>query len=147
VELLSILHHRLSRVCAWHMIGSLTNTKQRHFTFVPFVCDAGSFLRPKLRSLLGRITSNMSTDSTVWVLYGDLYGNGVLGSTDDKMKAVEILHKALRTGMQKANWDKDEELTDNNVRVACKLSTGKLFNVSRTFSLSYSGRRAMLLHN
>ncbi|KAG5831639.1 hypothetical protein ANANG_G00305860 [Anguilla anguilla] len=64
-------------------------------------------LRAKLRELLGRVTSRVSTDAPVWRLYARLYGDGRGDDLEDNQKALQFLAKAHRCETQASGWEKD----------------------------------------
>lgn len=63
--------------------------------------------RAKLRELLGRVTSRVSTDAPVWRLYARLYGDGRGDNLEDNQKALQFLAKAHRCETQASGWEKD----------------------------------------
>ncbi|XP_034537825.1 tetratricopeptide repeat protein 27 [Notolabrus celidotus] len=67
-------------------------------------------LRPKLKELLGRVTSRHSSDSEVWRQYALLYGDGHSADPEDNEKALQFLSKAHRCEVQKGGWEKDPSL-------------------------------------
>uniref|UniRef100_A0A3Q3GNN2 Tetratricopeptide repeat protein 27 n=1 Tax=Labrus bergylta TaxID=56723 RepID=A0A3Q3GNN2_9LABR len=71
--------------------------------------EAGTLL-PKLKELLGRVTSRHSSDSEVWQQYALLYGDGHSADPEDNEKAQQFLSKAHRCEVQKGGWEKDPAL-------------------------------------
>ncbi|XP_047459637.1 tetratricopeptide repeat protein 27 isoform X2 [Mugil cephalus] len=67
-------------------------------------------LQPKLRELLGRVSSRHSTDAEIWRQYGRLYGNGYSSNPEDNKKALQFLSKAHRCEVQASGWEKDPAL-------------------------------------
>ncbi|XP_060896807.1 tetratricopeptide repeat protein 27 isoform X1 [Labrus mixtus] len=71
--------------------------------------EAGTLL-PKLKDLLGRVTSRHSSDSEVWRQYALLYGDGHSADPEDNEKAQQFLSKAHRCEVQRGGWEKDPAL-------------------------------------
>nr|XP_020455566.1 tetratricopeptide repeat protein 27 [Monopterus albus] len=67
-------------------------------------------LQPKLKELLGRVSSRHSGDSEIWRQYALLYGNGRSSNPDDNEKALQFLSKAHRCEVQTGVWDKEPGL-------------------------------------
>uniref|UniRef100_H3CIY0 Tetratricopeptide repeat protein 27 n=1 Tax=Tetraodon nigroviridis TaxID=99883 RepID=H3CIY0_TETNG len=67
-------------------------------------------LRPKLRELLGRVSSCHSSDAQVWQLYARLYGDGRSSDPQDREKALEFLSKAHRCDLRAGGWETQPEL-------------------------------------
>jgi len=89
-----------------------------------------SILKPKLLKLLGRLTSQVTSNSEVWKLYSDLCWNDE--SQEDKEKALHFLIKAHRTRTQTPGWENDVsqfkeviELTLHLSDVYMQVSQGK----------------------
>ncbi|KAM9364624.1 tetratricopeptide repeat protein 27 isoform 2-T2 [Pholidichthys leucotaenia] len=64
-------------------------------------------LRPKLKELLGRISSRHSSDAEVWRQYALLCGNGNSSDSEDNQKALQFLSKAHRCEVQAGGWEKE----------------------------------------
>ncbi|XP_018550208.1 tetratricopeptide repeat protein 27 isoform X1 [Lates calcarifer] len=71
--------------------------------------QAGSLL-PKLKELLGRVSSRHSSDSEIWRQYALLYSDGRSSNTDDNEKALQFLSKAHRCEVQAGGWEKEPGL-------------------------------------
>lgn len=69
-----------------------------------------SALKPKLKELLGRVSSRHSREGAVWRQYAALYGDGTSESRDDNEKALQFLSKAHRCELQTGGWDQDPAL-------------------------------------
>lgn len=69
-----------------------------------------SALKPKLKELLGRVSSRHSREGAVWRQYALLYGDGASESRDDNEKALQFLSKAHRCELQSGGWDQDPAL-------------------------------------
>lgn len=69
-----------------------------------------SALKPKLKELLGRISSRHSSEGAVWRQYALLYGDGTSESREDNEKALQFLSKAHRCELQTRGWDQDPAL-------------------------------------
>ncbi|XP_062375724.1 LOW QUALITY PROTEIN: tetratricopeptide repeat protein 27 [Sardina pilchardus] len=63
--------------------------------------------KPKLKELMGRVTSCCSTDAQLWRIYARLYGDGQSNNAEDNEKALQFLSKAHRCETQASGWDKD----------------------------------------
>lgn len=70
---------------------------------------AGS-LQPKLKELLGRISSRHSSDAEIWRQYALLYGGGTSSNPEDNEKALQFLSKAHRCDVQTGGWEKEPAL-------------------------------------
>lgn len=79
--------------------------------------EAGA-LRPKLKELLGRVTSRHSGDAETWRLYAQLYGGGRSSEQEDNDKALHFLSKAHRCEVQAPGWDKEPALFKEVIRRA-----------------------------
>ncbi|KAK7901720.1 hypothetical protein WMY93_018489 [Mugilogobius chulae] len=66
-----------------------------------------SALKPKLKELLGRVSSRHTGDSEVWLQYALLYGGGASEDADDNHKALQFLSKAHRCEVQSPDWHQD----------------------------------------
>ncbi|XP_074531171.1 tetratricopeptide repeat protein 27 [Halichoeres trimaculatus] len=78
-------------------------------------------LRPKLKELLGRVTSRHSSDSEVWRQYALVYGEGHSADPEDNEKAQQFLSKAHRCEVQKGGWEKDPSLFKDVIQRAVTL--------------------------
>ncbi|CAJ1066465.1 tetratricopeptide repeat protein 27 [Xyrichtys novacula] len=78
-------------------------------------------LRPKLKELLGRITSRHSSESEVWRQYALLCGDGHSTDPEDNEKAQQFLSKAHRCEVQKGGWEKDPALFKEVIQRAVTL--------------------------
>ncbi|XP_023819122.1 tetratricopeptide repeat protein 27 [Oryzias latipes] len=67
-------------------------------------------LSPKLKELLGRVSSRHSSDAEIWRQYALLYGDGCSDSPEDNDKALQFLTKAHRCEVQAGSWEKDPAL-------------------------------------
>uniref|UniRef100_A0A8C7XD45 Tetratricopeptide repeat protein 27 n=1 Tax=Oryzias sinensis TaxID=183150 RepID=A0A8C7XD45_9TELE len=67
-------------------------------------------LSPKLKELLGRVSSRHSSDTEIWRQYALLYGDGCSDSPEDNDKALQFLTKAHRCEVQAGSWEKDPAL-------------------------------------
>nr|CAB3267333.1 tetratricopeptide repeat protein 27 [Phallusia mammillata] len=70
--------------------------------------NKGGLLRNKLLKLFGHITSQTTSHSVVWMLYGQLYSSDSSENTEENEKSIDYWHKGLRISMQKQAWEKDE---------------------------------------
>ncbi|KAM7408112.1 hypothetical protein PAMA_002003 [Pampus argenteus] len=70
---------------------------------------AGS-LEPKLKELLGRVSSRHSNDSEIWRQYALLYGDGHGANPENNEKALQFLSKAHRCEVQAGGWEKEPAL-------------------------------------
>lgn len=69
-----------------------------------------SVLKPKLKELLGRVTSRHSREGAVWRQYALLYGDGTSDCSEDNDKALQFLCKAHRCELQSGGWEQDPAL-------------------------------------
>ncbi|XP_068597477.1 tetratricopeptide repeat protein 27 [Brachionichthys hirsutus] len=65
---------------------------------------------PKLKELLGRVTSRNSNEAEIWRQYALLYGGGRSSDPEDNEKALQFLSKAHRCEVQAGDWEKDPGL-------------------------------------
>ena len=84
----------------------------------------GSTFKAKLLALFGQITSQTTGNSRIWELYALLCGDGVGCDDAENEKALQFLHKTLRTGIQKASWEKDDEEIKRLIEICRKLGLG-----------------------
>ncbi|KAK2832663.1 hypothetical protein Q5P01_016552 [Channa striata] len=63
--------------------------------------------QPKVKELLGRVTSRHSNDAEVWRQYALLYGDGHSSNLEDNEKALQFLSKAHRCEVQAGGWEKE----------------------------------------
>ncbi|KAM9727154.1 tetratricopeptide repeat protein 27 [Menidia menidia] len=62
-------------------------------------------LRPKMRELLGRVSSRHSGEAEVWRQYALLCGGGSGSTPQENLKALQFLSKAHRCEVQAGGWD------------------------------------------
>ncbi|XP_061601596.1 tetratricopeptide repeat protein 27 isoform X2 [Cololabis saira] len=67
-------------------------------------------LQPRLRELLGRVSSRHSSDAEIWRQYALLYGDGRGSDPEDSHKALQFLSKAHRCEVQAGGWEKEPAL-------------------------------------
>uniref|UniRef100_A0A8P4KMZ3 Tetratricopeptide repeat protein 27 n=1 Tax=Dicentrarchus labrax TaxID=13489 RepID=A0A8P4KMZ3_DICLA len=67
-------------------------------------------LRPKMKELLGRVSSRHSSDSEIWRQYARLYCDGHSSNPEDNEKALQFLSKAHRCEVQTGGWEKEPGL-------------------------------------
>lgn len=79
-------------------------------------------LRVKLRTLLGRVSTQAPGDAAVWRLYARLCGGGHSGQPKDMKKAFRCLSKAYKCDTQSAGWEKDVESFRTMVENAVELA-------------------------
>lgn len=92
-----------------------------------------SLLKPKLKELLGRVSSRHSSEDRVWTLYAQLYGAGQEGAPEDREKALQFLSKAHHCELQAGGWDKDPFLFKEVIQRALNMGQVSL-NVSQSKS-------------
>ncbi|XP_028396101.1 tetratricopeptide repeat protein 27-like [Dendronephthya gigantea] len=81
---------------------------------------SASRLKPKVKELLGRITSQVTGNGDVWKLYSDLYKDGE--SEEEKDKFLQFLVKANGVNIQNPGWEKSEEKIEKVVQITLELS-------------------------
>uniref|UniRef100_A0A8C6UIN3 Tetratricopeptide repeat protein 27 n=1 Tax=Neogobius melanostomus TaxID=47308 RepID=A0A8C6UIN3_9GOBI len=84
-----------------------------------------SALKPKLKELLGRVSSRHSREGAVWRQYARLYGDGASESPDDNDKALHFLSKAHRCELQDSGWDQDPALFRGVLQRALSMGRGE----------------------
>uniref|UniRef100_A0A3B3CKC1 Tetratricopeptide repeat protein 27 n=1 Tax=Oryzias melastigma TaxID=30732 RepID=A0A3B3CKC1_ORYME len=84
-------------------------------------------LRPKLKELLGRVSSRHSSDAEIWQQYALLYGDGCSDSPEDNDKALQFLTKAHRCELQAGSWEKDPTLFREVIKRAVHMGQGESF--------------------
>lgn len=84
--------------------------------------DDRSGLRVKLRTLMGRVSTQAPGDAAVWRLYARLCGGGHSGQPKDMKKAFRCLSKAYKCDTQSAGWEKDVESFRTMVENAVELA-------------------------
>uniref|UniRef100_A0A8C9ZWN9 Tetratricopeptide repeat protein 27 n=1 Tax=Sander lucioperca TaxID=283035 RepID=A0A8C9ZWN9_SANLU len=72
--------------------------------------EQAAALGPKLKELLGRVSSRHSSDSEVWQQYALLYEDGHSSNPEDNEKALQFLSKAHRCKLQAGGWEKEASL-------------------------------------
>lgn len=82
--------------------------------------QAGS-LKPKLKELLGRVTSRHSSDAEIWRQYALLYGDGHSSNPEDNEKALQFLSKAHRCEVQAGGWEKEPALFKEAIKRAISM--------------------------
>ncbi|XP_061914968.1 LOW QUALITY PROTEIN: tetratricopeptide repeat protein 27 [Entelurus aequoreus] len=83
--------------------------------------EQAASLQPKLRELLGRVSSRHSSDPEIWRQYAVLYGGGHSALPEDNDKAQQFLSKAFRCEIQAAGWEKETCLFKNVIRRAINM--------------------------
>ncbi|XP_061767076.1 tetratricopeptide repeat protein 27 [Nerophis ophidion] len=83
--------------------------------------EPAASLQPKLRELLGRVSSRQSSDPEIWRQYAVLYGGGHSALPEDNDKAQQFLSKAFRCEIQAAGWEKETCLFKNVIRRAINM--------------------------
>ncbi|CAN7988986.1 unnamed protein product [Ixodes hexagonus] len=105
----------------------------------------GSYLKPKLLELFGRVTSGVTNDGEIWYCYGSLYKLSQKEdstSEEDTERMLQFFQKSFRCLTQKQNWERDvdtcsEVLTRSKELLECYMSSA--------VSLSNELRRHQLL--
>lgn len=91
----------------------------------------GSYLKPKLLELFGRVTSGVTNDADIWYCYGSLYKlSREEGDSreEDTERMLQFFQKSFRCLSQKQNWEKDvdtcsEVLTRSKELLECYMSS------------------------
>lgn len=94
-----------------------------------------SLLKPKLKELIGRVSSRHPSEGGVWRVYAQLYEEGPEGALEDREKALQFLCKAHRCELQAGGWDKDPALFREVIQRALHMGEVSV-NVSRSKSSS-----------
>lgn len=76
------------------------------------------------------MTSQTTGDPRIWELYAKLCGDGVGEDETENEKALQFLHKTLRTGIQKAGWEKEDESIKSLITTCHKLTQGKISSLN-----------------
>ena len=72
------------------------------------------------------MTSQTTGNAEVWELYAHLCGDGVGTDSEENNKAVQLLHRAMRTTMQAAGWEKDDKNIEKLKELTTKIQSGKI---------------------
>uniref|UniRef100_A0A7N6A1N5 Tetratricopeptide repeat protein 27 n=1 Tax=Anabas testudineus TaxID=64144 RepID=A0A7N6A1N5_ANATE len=78
-------------------------------------------LEPKLKELLGRVTSRHSSNSDIWRQYALLYGDGHSSNPEDNEKALQFMSKAHHCEVQAGGWENDPALFKEVMKRAIKM--------------------------
>ena len=82
-------------------------------------------MKKKLTTLFGHVTSRTTGEPRIWELYARLYGDGIGENEQENEKAIQFLHKAVRSESHASGWEKDGT-NIKNIRENCsKLANGK----------------------
>ncbi|XP_068184321.1 tetratricopeptide repeat protein 27 isoform X2 [Antennarius striatus] len=81
----------------------------------------GAGVEPKVKELLGRVTSRHSSEAEIWRQYALLYGGGRSSNQEDDKKALQFLSKAHRCDVQAGDWEKDPALFKEVIKRAVDL--------------------------
>ncbi|XP_061693028.1 tetratricopeptide repeat protein 27 isoform X2 [Syngnathoides biaculeatus] len=78
-------------------------------------------LQPKLRELMGRISSHHSNDPEIWRQYALLYEDGHSSNAEENEKALQFLSKAYRCELQSGGWENKPGLFKEVIKRAIKM--------------------------
>ncbi|XP_010742093.1 tetratricopeptide repeat protein 27 [Larimichthys crocea] len=78
-------------------------------------------VQPKLKELLGRVSSRHSSDAEIWRQYALLYGNGHSSNPEDNEKSLQFLSKAHRCEVQAGGWEKETGLFKEVIKRAINM--------------------------
>uniref|UniRef100_G3MT17 Uncharacterized protein n=1 Tax=Amblyomma maculatum TaxID=34609 RepID=G3MT17_AMBMU len=70
----------------------------------------GSYLKPKLLELFGRVTSGVTNDADIWYSYGSLYqlsSEDPSTTVEDIERMLQFFQRSFRCHNQKQSWEKD----------------------------------------
>lgn len=116
--------HRLIEIKGKHADGKLANilVKVVSEDIPDMHGKPGSYLKPKLLELFGRVTSGVTNDEDIWYCYGSLYrvSRDDGGTTEeDTERMLQFFQKSFRCLTQKKNWERDVD-TCNKVLARSK---------------------------
>ncbi|XP_035515288.1 tetratricopeptide repeat protein 27 [Morone saxatilis] len=77
--------------------------------------------RPKMKELLGRVSSRQSSDSEIWRQYARLYSDGHSSNPEDNEKALQFLSKAHHCEVQTGGWEKEPGLFKEVIKRAINM--------------------------
>lgn len=77
-----------------------------------------------IQKLLGRLTSQIVNDMTLWQLYAEMTATIDPPTKESVYKTAQMYQKAYRSAVQTVNWFNDIETSKNIIELCISLANG-----------------------